>query len=230
MIKRFLFLVLAFIFSFSYSYSQQNVCGTYPGYLEDDKKKYPEFYKSIEDKNKQLKREYRNIINRLPILNNLNQRSTNTKKIIPVVVHVIYDDQHGGNITNEQIQNALDILNNNINGQADNFLSRTPDIFAAFRGDLNVEFRLAKKDPNGNPTTGINRVFSSKTYEPSPRNAVKALSYWNSYEYFNIWTLKNFFHKMMETLYLDLLNFLFQVLCQPMELFYYLVKWLVEVH
>ena len=192
MIKRFLFLLLAFIFSFSYSYSQQNVCGTYPGYLEDDKKKYPEFYKSIEDKNKQLDREHRNIINRLPILNNLNQRSTNTKKIIPVVVHVIYDDQHGGNITNEQIQNALDILNNNINGQADNFLSRTPDIFAAFRGDLNVEFRLAKKDPNGNPTTGINRVFSSKTYEPSPRNAVKALSYWNSYEYFNIWTLKKF--------------------------------------
>ena len=43
------------------------------------KKKYPEFYKSIEDKNKQLDREHRNIINRLPILNNLNQRSTNSK-------------------------------------------------------------------------------------------------------------------------------------------------------
>ena len=160
MIKRFLFLVLAFIFSFSYSYSQQNVCGTYPGYLEDDKKKYPEFYKSIEDKNKQLEREHRNIINRLPILNKLNQRSTNTKKIIPVVVHVIYYEDDKGSITNEQIQYGLDVLNKNINGQADNFLSNTPNVFAAHRGDLNVEFRLAKLDPNGKPTSGINRVYS----------------------------------------------------------------------
>ena len=66
----------------------------------------------------------------------------------------------------------MDILNNNINGQADNFF-KTPDIFAAFRGDLNVEFRLAKKDPNGNPTTGINRVFSSKTYEPNQEIQLK---------------------------------------------------------
>jgi hypothetical protein len=57
---------------------------------------------------------------------------------------------------------------------------------------LNVEFRLAKIDPLGNPTSGIIRVRSELTNEPEPRDAVKALSYWNSYQYFNIWTLKKF--------------------------------------
>ena len=47
---------------------------------------------------------------------------------------------------------CFDILNANINGQASNFLTKTPDIFASVRGDLNVEFRLAKIDPLGNPT------------------------------------------------------------------------------
>ncbi|MDB9809333.1 zinc-dependent metalloprotease, partial [Flavobacteriales bacterium] len=53
-------------------------------------------------------------------------------------------------------------------------------------------FRLAKIDPLGNPTSGIIRVRSELTNEPEPRDAVKALSYWNSYQYFNIWTLKKF--------------------------------------
>ena len=192
MIKRFLFLVLTFIFTSIFSYSHPPGVGSTIDFLEHDMHHHPEFYKNLEDKNKQLEREHRNIINRLPVLNKLNQRSTSTKKIIPVVVHVIYDDQHGGNITNEEVQYALDVLNANINGQAANYLSKTPDVFGAVRGELNVEFRLARKDPNGNPTTGINRVFSSKTYEPSPRNGVKALSYWNSYQYFNIWTVKKF--------------------------------------
>ena len=190
MIKRFLFLVLTFIFTSIFSYSHPPGVGSTIDFLEHDMHHHPEFYKNLEDKNKQLEREHRNIINRLPVLNKLNQRSTSTKKIIPVVVHVIYDDEHGGNVTNEEVQYALDVLNANINGQAANYLSKTPDVFGAVRGDLNGEFRLARKDPNGNPTTGINRVFSSKTYEPSPRNGVKALSYWNSYQYFNIWTVK----------------------------------------
>jgi hypothetical protein len=122
-------------------------------------------------------------------MNNL--KVENGKKIIPVVVHVIHD-LGGENISDASIQGALDILNANINGQASNFLNKTPDIFASVRGDLNVEFRLAKLDPNGNPTSGVLRIRSELTNEPEPRDAVKALSYWNSYQYFNIWTLKKF--------------------------------------
>ena len=70
-------------------------------------------------------------------------------------------------------------------------MSRTPDVFAAVVGKPNLEFRLATKDPNGNPTSGINRVQSEMTQVPNPRDQVKALSYWNSYQYLNIWVVKS---------------------------------------
>ena len=182
-----LLIIFVGLFSINFSYAQ-GVCGTYDGYLDDDKEKYPAFYQSIENINKQLDKEYKSILSKM---NSLKVDSASGKKIIPVVVHVIHD-MGSENISDASIQGALDILNANINGQASNFLAKTPDVFAAVRGDLNVEFRLAKLDPDGNPTTGINRVRSSLTNEPEPRNAVKALSYWNSYQYFNIWTVKKF--------------------------------------
>tara|TARA_B100001540_G_scaffold311661_1_gene331463 strand:- start:4801 stop:7218 length:2418 start_codon:yes stop_codon:yes gene_type:complete len=185
--KKQLLIIFVGLFSINLSYAQ-GVCGTYDGYLDDDKEKYPAFYQSIENINKQLDKEYKSILSKM---NNLKVDSASGKKIIPVVVHVIHD-MGSENISDASIQGALDILNANINGQASNFLAKTPDVFAAVRGDLNVEFRLAKLDPDGNPTTGINRVRSSLTNEPEPRNAVKALSYWNSYQYFNIWTVKKF--------------------------------------
>jgi hypothetical protein len=161
-------------------------CGTYDGSLEEQEQKFPLFYKNLEGINSGLEADYKSALSKM---NNL--KVENGKKIIPVVVHVIHD-LGGENISDASIQGALDILNANINGQASNFLNKTPDIFASVRGDLNVEFRLAKIDPNGNPTSGVLRIRSELTNEPEPRDAVKALSYWNSYQYFNIWTLKKF--------------------------------------
>ncbi len=183
--KNILFILLALFFA--EQVFSQGSCGTYHGYLDDDREKYPEFYQSLETINHELEKEHQAIIEKLKSF----KTNNNGKKIIPVVVHVIHD-MGSENISDASIQGALDILNANINGQAANFLNKTPDVFAAVRGDLNVEFRLAKIDPNGNPTTGINRVRSSLTFEPEPRNSVKALSYWNSYSYFNIWTVKKF--------------------------------------
>ena len=161
-------------------------CGTYVGSLEEQEQEFPAFYKNLEGINSDLEVDYKSALSKM---NNL--KVENGIKIIPVVVHVIHD-LGGENISDASIQGALDILNANINGQASNFLNKTPDIFASVRGDLNVEFRLAKIDPLGNPTSGVLRVRSELTNEPEPRDAVKALSYWNSYQYFNIWTLKKF--------------------------------------
>jgi len=166
--------------------SNAQKCGTYDGSLEEQEQKFPLFYKNLEGINSVLEADYKSALSKM---NNL--KLENGKKIIPVVVHVIHD-LGGENISDASIQGALDILNANINGQASNFLNKTPDIFASVRGDLNVEFRLAKIDPNGNPTSGVLRIRSELTNEPEPRDAVKALSYWNSYQYFNIWTLKKF--------------------------------------
>ncbi len=180
-----LLLVFGSLLTANLAFSQR--CETYEGSLEKDIQKHPEFYQSLEGKNAELKLQHEKALSRLINVKEAN----NDVKIIPVVVHVIHD-LGNENISDASIQGALDILNANINGQSSNFLSKTPDVFAAVRGDAKLEFRLAKLDPNGNPTTGINRVRSTLTDQPDPRNAVKALSYWNSYEYFNIWTVKRF--------------------------------------
>ena len=183
--------LLLFIFTvlLSANYIIAQVCGTYEGSLEAQIQKYPAFYESLEGINQDLE-----IANKLAISNMKQLKSSEGKKIIPVVVHVIHNGG-GENLSVSQIQNGLNHLNANINGQADNFLSITPDIFAAVRGDLNVEFRLAKKDPMGNPTSGIVRVQSELTdatvTSTLSRDRVKALSYWSSYQYFNIWVVRS---------------------------------------
>ena len=171
------------------SFAQNKVCGSYKGYIEDDMHQNPEFYQSISEKNQSLKQEFERIQNNLDI-SSLRTTSDN-KKIIPVVVHIIHDDGPE-NVSDEVVQDAIDALNRNMNGQSNLFESRTPDVFAALRGVPNVEFRLARIDPNGESTNGIVRVKSPLTNEPSPRNAVKSVSYWNSYQYFNIWVIKKF--------------------------------------
>lgn len=179
--------LLALIFTFlAVTSVNAQKCGTYDGAYEEQEQKFPSFYQNLEAINSDLEADYKSALGKMTHL-----KIENGKKIIPVVVHVIHD-LGGENISDASIQGALDILNANINGQASNFLAKTPDIFASVRGDLNVEFRLAKIDPLGNPTSGIIRVRSELTNEPEPRDAVKALSYWNSYQYFNIWTLKKF--------------------------------------
>jgi hypothetical protein len=185
--NRILLLIFGALLSANFNFAQQ--CGTYDGSLERDILKYPDFYQSLESVNADLE------IEKQKALNNLKQSKTeNGKRIIPVVVHVIHNGG-GENLTLGQIQNGIDELNKNINGQADNFLSVTPNVFAAVRGDLNVEFRLAKLDPLGNSTNGIVRVQSELTVATVTanlsRNRVKALSYWNSYQYFNIWVVQS---------------------------------------
>ena len=182
--NKILSLFLGVLLSVNFSFAQK--CGTYEGSFENEKNKFPEFYQSIESKNLELQQSHLKALRQMSTI-----KEENGVRIIPVVVHVIHD-LGNENISEASIQGALDILNANINGQGANFLNKTPDIFAAVRGDLKVEFRLAKLDPNGNPTTGINRVRSTLTDEPEPRDAVKSLSYWNSYQYLNIWTLKKF--------------------------------------
>ena len=167
-------------------------CGTYDGSYQEQVQKFPAFYQSLEGVNSDLEANYKTAS-----VNMKRLKVENGKRIIPVVVHVIHD-LGNENISDAAIQASIDALNKNINGQSDKFLSKlsgnplTPDIFASVRGVANVEFRLAKIDPGGNSTNGILRVQSELTNQPENRNSIKTLSYWNSYQYLNIWTLKSF--------------------------------------
>ena len=183
-LKSTLLLLIFSICSFV-SFSQHHNCGSHDGYLEEQKNKFPQFYKSIEDKNIQLEEQNTKLLSKI----SPDQKSSE-KKIIPVVVHVIHNFG-SENVTDAQVHDAIRVLNENINGQDPQFVSRTPDVFAAVVGKPNLEFRLATKDPQGNPTSGINRIQSEMTQVQNPRDQVKAMSYWNSYQYLNIWVVKS---------------------------------------
>jgi len=183
-LKSTLLLLIFSIFSFV-SFSQHHTCGSHNGYLEEQKDKFPQFYKSIEDKNIQLEEQNAKLLSKI----SPDQKSSE-KKIIPVVVHVIHNFG-SENVTDAQVHDAIRVLNENINGQDPQFVSRTPDVFAAVVGKPNLEFRLATKDPDGKATSGINRIQSEMTQVQNPRDQVKAMSYWNSYQYLNIWVVKS---------------------------------------
>ena len=103
--------------------------------------------------------------------------------IIPVVFHVMTNNGNG-DVSKSQIEQAMTTINNDfkrLNADAVN----TRAIFAPYAAALDIEFRLAHLDPNGECTEGIVRVESPLSTNAT--DAVKSVSYWDSKKYFNIW-------------------------------------------
>ena len=114
-----------------------------------------------------------------------NPKSKSAVKIIPVVFHVIH--QYGSeNISRAQCLDQLRVLNEDFRRKNADTVN-TPTPYKPLGADANIEFRIAKKDPNGNCTDGVNRVYSPLTY--SARDNVKSLIYWPSNKYLNIWVV-----------------------------------------
>lgn len=103
--------------------------------------------------------------------------------IIPIVFHIIHDNGPE-NISDEQVHSAMEVLNRDFRLLNDD-VSDVVDAFEDLPADINIEFRLAKRDPNGNCTKGINRVESTLTYEGG--SDMKSLIYWPRDMYMNVW-------------------------------------------
>jgi PKD repeat protein len=112
-----------------------------------------------------------------------NQR---VKRIIPIVFHVFHN---GGpeNISKQRILEQVEILNRDFQRlNADT--NETNPIYKSIAADCDIEFRLAKLDPNGNCTDGIVRVKTDLTYNADDN--IKALSRWPNNKYFNVWVVE----------------------------------------
>lgn len=131
--------------------------------------------------------------------NNLNQLSIEREKthstnksgpilyIIPVVYHVIYNSA-GSNISKSAIEASVQNLNEDFQKlNAD--ISQVIPAFAGIAADIQVEFRLAHKDPTGNCTEGITRTFSNLTTTAGEN--VKSLVKWDVDSYVNIWVVSS---------------------------------------
>ncbi len=89
------------------------------------------------------------------------EKKTRSIITIPVVVHVIYNT-NAENISTAQINSQIATLNEDFRLlNADSLMDDHP--FWQYTSDAQIEFCLASLDPDGNPTTGITRTFTSVT-------------------------------------------------------------------
>jgi PKD repeat protein len=103
--------------------------------------------------------------------------------IIPVVFHVIHNNGPE-NISDEQLIDAIRVLNNDFNKLNSDWPNVKPE-FLDLVANVGVEFRLARKDPQGNCTNGITRTVSTRTYDGD--QAMKDLIQWPRNRYLNVW-------------------------------------------
>jgi len=102
---------------------------------------------------------------------------------IPVVFHVIHNNGPE-NISTAQIYDALEVVNrdfNALNEDLDQVVSAFEDVI----GDVQIQFKLARKDPNGVCHSGINRIVSNETYVGE--EDMKLLIQWPRNKYLNVW-------------------------------------------
>lgn len=103
---------------------------------------------------------------------------------IPIIFHIFTDGSGPDNVSASVVQHQLDQLNLDYRNLAGSGFS--------VAADIEIEFCLAIKDPNGNflAEPGINRVttygqgpFSDTQFE----NTYKAATIWDPNNYFNVW-------------------------------------------
>lgn len=128
--------------------------------------------------------------------NSINNPSEDIIYRIPVVVHVIHfgeDIGTGSNISFEQIQSQINVLNEdfrrktNTNGYNNNVNG----------ADTQIEFFLAEYDPEGNLLSepGVNRLNGGRNEWPKGNilnpidTYLKPSTIWDTESYFNIWTV-----------------------------------------
>lgn len=115
---------------------------------------------------------------------------TNAVVTIPVVVHVIYNGQTVGtapNISDLQVESQITVLNQDFRR-----MSGTPGYNSnAVGADTEIQFVLAKQDPNGNPTNGIDRrSFCRESWTLSDiESTLKPATIWDPTQYLNLWSI-----------------------------------------
>ena len=127
------------------------------------------------------------------IQNQATMRTSQTNAIItiPVVVHVIYNGQAVGtapNISDVQVESQITVLNQDFRRMVG-----TPGFNSnAVGADTEIQFVLAKQDPNGNPTNGIDRVSFCKDSWTNfdIETILKPATIWDSTQYLNLWTVQ----------------------------------------
>jgi hypothetical protein len=109
---------------------------------------------------------------------------------ISVVVHIVHKKREE-NISSLQVFRQMNVLNQDYRMLNTDIVS-VPDPFKPFAADARIEFQLAKRDPDGNRTTGITKtptvkVFFSLELDDVKIGAKGGVDAWDTSRYLNIW-------------------------------------------
>ena len=108
--------------------------------------------------------------------------------VIPVVFHIVH--QYGDeNVPYSAIQAAIEHMNMDYRKMRSDTASIKEE-FKPIAADTKIEFRLARKDPDGNCTMGVTRTYSSATNNGG-ENAKEIAGSWDNSKYLNVWTVKS---------------------------------------
>ncbi|RYD86712.1 MAG: hypothetical protein EOP54_29960, partial [Sphingobacteriales bacterium] len=123
----------------------------------------------------------------------LASRVTAINDTITVVIHVIGSAAIQTLVTDQVLRGQVDTLTADYQGKnADS--TRIPAHFKPIFGKMGITFLLAKTDPNGLPTTGIERrenavTFTAGTADNAKQNAQGGMNAWDPAKYLNLWVV-----------------------------------------
>jgi PKD repeat protein len=182
-ITKFITLVFALFVSAQFTYAQDHkYCGTTEA-MQKTFDKNPELYQQFLQNEAQLK-----VQDQEAFANGYQEQNRSALPpiyVIPVVFHILHE--YGTeNISDAQIFDAMRVLNEDYSKTNADF-ANTVSAFSGIAADCEIQFALAKKDPNGNCTNGIDRIYSSET---NIGDDGSKLNYWPRNKYLNVWVVK----------------------------------------
>ena len=171
--------MFVFVNIFIFSAYGQRVCGSAMDLDEIQQNDFPRYQRIMHLEN--LTNQY--------LISGANSRFPYRKIIIPVVVHIVYNNSTQ-NISDAQILSQIKVLNDDFRRENSDKVN-TPSEFQGVAGSYDFEFKLAIIDPNGNTTNGITRTQTTATSftgnDNVKRSTTNGVNAWDTRKYLNIW-------------------------------------------
>ncbi len=117
--------------------------------------------------------------------------------VIPVVFHVFGTSfNSGARVSYNRVKDALDATNKDFQGLTSGYHSNDPSSrFEEIKKPLNIEFRLAKIDPTGRPTTGVLFYENKAGFGESSGYDDEIRKYaWDNSKYMNVYIMRDLYN------------------------------------
>jgi type IX secretion system substrate protein/pregnancy-associated plasma protein-A len=134
-------------------------------------------------------RQYKLYLQHQPQINMRAERTQSTIIVVPIVFHMVDDASSLAGISDRDVIEQVEILNRDYGGKKiDDYTSVIPPEITARLGKVPIKFVLARRDPNGALTSGIERrVNTTPDHESIKSLTAGGLDPWDTSKYLNVW-------------------------------------------